>query len=100
MKKAKLRGMIGKQVRLWPIARRIDVTRGELSERDDLWDIKSSTHNQVVLFNPMTNLTAPLGIDHIVEVQSEADGIHRLILKRQVIDKNGQFFTEPITPKK
>lgn len=98
MNKAHLREMKGKQVRIWPIARRIDLTRGELPLRGDVWTITSFSGNQAMLVNSITNLPLPLGMDHITEVQTESDGINRLILKRQVIDKGGQILFEPIPP--
>jgi hypothetical protein len=90
--------MQGTPVRIWPIARRLDPIRGELPERDDVYTITSCSRNEVVLVNAITGLQVPLGMDHITEVQTECDGIHRLILKRQVIDKVGQLFFEPILP--
>jgi hypothetical protein len=86
MNKQKLSEMRLKRVRVRPIARRFDETRGiELEPIDDAWIIVNASCEEVELRNPRSSQHVLLGMDHVKEYMGDpgrSDGM--LILKSQI----------------
>ena len=90
--------MVGKQVRLRPIAKRFKMTGEALPEIDYVWRIESTSKDEIALFNGSTGQTLRLGMDHIKEYLTDRtnglDGF--LVLKSQIILKGPSLYVEPL----
>ncbi len=97
MNKEKISQMQGKHLRIRPIARRIDYTRGELPPIDDAWQVISVSREEINLCNPRTSHNLCLGTDHVREYMSDPGGTDGLlILKSQVTLSATQVSVEPL----
>jgi hypothetical protein len=97
MNKEKISKMQGKHLKLRPVARRIDCTRGELPPIDDAWLVMSVSREEINLCNPRTSHNLRLGTDHVREYMTDPNGTDGLlILKSQVTLSGTQIFVEPL----
>jgi hypothetical protein len=82
MNKQKLSEMRFKQVRVRPVARRIDEIQGvELPPTDDKWMIVDSSREEVTLRNLRSDQKVRMRSDHIQEYMTDldhSDGIFQL----------------------
>lgn len=97
MNKEKISKMQGKQLRIRPIVRRVDCTRGELPPIDDAWQVTSVSREEINLCNPRTSDNLRLGTDHVREYMTDPNGTDGLlILKSQVTLSGTQVSVEPL----
>lgn len=99
MNREMLRKQIGKNVRLFPIAKRQDIYGRELPEVNYIWNVTSLFHNEITLQNSANYLVAKFKTDHIRDFRSDpnpgSDGL--FILKLQITMKDGAgILFEPI----
>ncbi len=97
MNREKVATMQYKNVRVRPIARRIEPNGNELPAIDDRWQIESTSKEKLKLVNPRTGHFVMLGADHIREYMTDYDGGSDgfLILKSQIILKGASVHVEP-----
>jgi hypothetical protein len=89
--------MQSKRVKIRPVARRIDCTRGELPPIDDARQVTSVSREEINLCNPRTAHNLRLGTDHVREYMTDPDGTDGLlILKSQVTLTRTQVSVEPL----
>jgi hypothetical protein len=97
MNKEKISKMQGKHLKIRPIARRIDYTRGELPPIDDAWLVTSVSREEINLCNPRTSHTLCLGTDHVREYMTDPNGTDGLLmLKSQITLSGTQISVEPL----
>jgi len=97
MNKEKISKLQGKNLRIRPIARRIDCTRGELPSIDDAWHVSSVSREEINLCNPRTSHNLRLGTDHVREYLTDPNGTDgMLILKSQITLSGTQVSIEPL----
>ncbi len=97
MKKVKLANMLGKQLKIRPMAKRIDYTRGELPPIDFWWRVASASPDKLQLLNPSTSHILNIGTDHVREYRTDPDGSDGfLILKSQVTLRGPEIIVEPL----
>jgi hypothetical protein len=97
MNKEKISKMQGKHLKIRPIARRIDYTRGELPPIDDAWQVVNVSREEINLYNPRTSHNLRLGTDHVREYMTDSNGTDGLlILKSQVTLSGTQVSVEPL----
>jgi len=85
MNKQKLSEMRFKNVRVRPIARRIDPSGVELDQIDDVWSLTETSKGELNLRNNRTYHNVQLETDHVREYMTDpgrTDGF--LILKSQI----------------
>ncbi len=93
MNKQRLSQMRWKHVRVRPIARRFDETRGiELEQIDDVWLIANASRDELDLCNPRSQQHVLLGTDHVREYLTDAGRSNgMLVLKSQILLFSGQL---------
>jgi hypothetical protein len=87
-----------KQIRVRPIARRIDHSNVELEAIDDKWIVSFELEDTLSLQNARTQQSVRLGTDHVREYMTDSgksDGF--LLLKSQIVTTACRgAFIEPI----
>jgi hypothetical protein len=98
MHKTYLAKNIGKWVKIRPIMKRIDPTRGELTPIDYPWLIQDVTDfDEIVLRCDGAGHTAKFGLDHIKEFRTDPGGSGGfLMLKSQFISRGATLDIEPL----
>jgi hypothetical protein len=97
MKKSKLGITLGKKFRIWPPARRIHPTCGELPPIQDWWSVIASPEGGMLLLNPRSEHRLLLGKDHVREYRTDPNGSDGLlVLKSQVILRGTATDVEPL----
>jgi hypothetical protein len=97
MNKEKLSKMRYKHLKIRPIARRFDHTRGELPPIDDAWLVTDSSTSELCLTNPRTSHQLRIGTDHVREFMTDPGGTDGLlILKSQVSLRGNGIDVEPL----
>jgi hypothetical protein len=97
MNKEKIAKMQWKQVKIRPIMRRFDPTRGELAPLDDTWQIRSASREEIELYHLVTHNTKRIGTDHIREFRTDPEGTDGILfLKSQFELRNGFLHVEPL----
>jgi hypothetical protein len=99
MNKQKLSAMTSKQVKVRPMARRIDPNGVELPQIDDVWSLTQASRDELNLQNNRTYHNVQLGTDHVREYMTDSgrtDGF--LILKSQIFLFARGVAVEPLVP--